>query len=207
MQGCGTVEVHRTSTVDLSFALALPSVLQGGWATMGLTVDPLLSVSSNSLPQWPLPLVSSATENDELAGPSVVMEGIPPVPAKEVEKICHWEYIDLGSFLASHESQGSSQDSGKDLQRNRKPPPVNNLSNWLVVFSMLMAILLAPEDTSHEEGADMAAHLHTILQLHHDLGGSRWLKYDVECREWAEGVKVWGDLNHVNLRQMPTPAS
>jgi len=173
---------------------------------MGLTVDPLLSVSSNSLPQWPLPLVSSATENDELAGPSVIVtEGIPPVPAKVVEKIRRWEYIDLGSLLASHESQGSS---GKDLQRNRKPPPVNNLSNWLVAFSRLMAVLLASGDTSHEEGAGLAAHLHTILQLHHDLGGSRWLKYDVEYREWAaaKGVKVWGDLNmSIYGRCLPQP--
>jgi len=148
-------------------------------------------VASNSLPQWPLPLISSTTENDELAGPSVIVtEGIPPVPAKVVEKIRHWGYIDLGSLLASHESQGSSRDSRKDLQRNRKPPPVNYLLNWLVAFSRLMAVLLASEDTSHEAG--LAAHLHTILQLHHNLGGSRWLKYDVEYREWAaaKGVKV-----------------
>jgi len=98
-------------------------------------------------------------------------------------------------------------DGGKDLQRNKNPLPINNLTNWLVAFSRLMAVLLASEDTSHEEGAGLAAYLHTILQLHHNHGGSRWLKYDVEYREWAAaGVRVWGGLNmSIYGRCLPQP--
>ena len=45
---------------------------------------------------------------------------------------------------------------------------LNNLTNWLVAFLRLMAVP-ASEDTSHKEGAGLAVHLHTILQLHHVL--------------------------------------
>ena len=39
--------------------------------------------------------------------------------------------------------------------------------------------------------AVLAAHLHLILQLAKDIGGSQWLAYDQHFREWASasGVK------------------
>ena len=98
---------------------------------MGLAVDPLLNVSSSSLPQWPLPLTASIADNIEVAGPSVIVtEGIPPVSTKIVEKIHHWEYVDLGSLLTSQEVLGSNSsffESGKEIQKNKRVPLVNNL--------------------------------------------------------------------------------
>ena len=127
----------------------------------------------------------------------------------------------VGLLLSVSNSTSASQNGGKDLplgvcrsyisssfprhgwwkrfaeEEEQEPPPLNNLTKWQVAFSRLMAVLLASEDTSHEEGDGLAAHLHTILQLHHDLGGSRWLKYDMKYWEWAasKGVRVWNHLN------------
>ena len=79
---------------------------------------------------------------------------------------------------------------------------------WLEAYSTFMAVLLANENTSKEEAAGLAAHLHIILQLHKDLGENRWLKYDVEFCEWAaaKGVHVWGELNmSIYGRCLPQP--
>ena len=60
-----------------------------------------------------------------------------------------------------------------------------------------MAVMLSVEATSKEEAAGLAAHMHLILQLSQDLGGTQWLRYDQEFREWAaaKGMKRWGELN------------
>ena len=177
-------------------------------------MDPLLSVSSSSQPQWPLPLPAVMAGNAEMAaGPSVIVtEGIPPISSKVVEKIRRWEYVDLRSLLTSQELLPGSDSglfgSGKDLQRNQKASSVITLRSWLVAFSRMMAVLLSSEDTSREEAAGLAAHLHSILQLHQDLSGNKWLKYDVEFREWAaaKGVRVWGELNMtIYGRCLPQP--
>ena len=60
-----------------------------------------------------------------------------------------------------------------------------------------MAALTSAETTKKEESMGLVAHLHLILQLHKDLPGPQWLRYDQEYRKWAatRGFKVWGELN------------
>ena len=88
------------------------------------------------------------------------------------------EYTELGSLLVSQDLQGSnsntleSEAQDKDSQNRGKVPPVTNLITWLEAYSKFMAVLLGNENTSKEEGCWLATHLHTILQLHQDLGGT-----------------------------------
>jgi len=61
------------------------------WSDLELPVDPLLGTSSSSssliLPQLPLPLGSQAPIAARVVAPAVVViEGIPPVSVKLVEK-------------------------------------------------------------------------------------------------------------------------
>ena len=72
-----------------------------------------------------------------------------------------------------------------------------NIWSWLQAYSRFMTVMLSVEATSKEEAAGLAAHMHLIQQLSRDLGGTQWLRYDQEFREWAaaKGVKRWGDLN------------
>ena len=60
-----------------------------------------------------------------------------------------------------------------------------------------MAALTSAETTKKEESMGLVAHPHLILQLHKDLPGPQWLRYDQEYRKWAatRGFKVWGELN------------
>ena len=148
----------------------LVSLTSGGsrWATMGLAVNSLLSDCDRGNS-------TSASQSGEKDSPLESMQILDLFWLPMIHKEAPWM-----------------------VQRNRKPPPVNNLTNWLIAFSKLMAVL-ALEDTSHEEGAGMAAHLHTILQLHHDLG---------EYWKWAavKVVRVCSDLNmSIYGRCLPQP--
>ena len=82
-------------------------------------------------------------------------------------------------------------------QAQGKFPVINNKMVWLTAYARFMAVILAAESTSKEEAARLAAHQHVILQLCNDLGGNRWMKYNVEFREWAavKGIRMWGELN------------
>jgi len=68
---------------------------------------------------------------------------------------------------------------------------------WLIAYARFMAVLLSAGNTSREKVAGLAAHQHVALQLHNDLGRNRWMRYDIEFREWAaaKGIHVWGELN------------
>ena len=58
-------------------------------------------------------------------------------------------------------------------QASRQAKPINDILTWLHAFSIYMAALVSADTTSKEEAAGLAAHLHLILQLAKDLGGSQ----------------------------------
>lgn len=187
-------------------------MLSGGatssWSTLGLPVDPLLGCSSSgaNLPQLPLPLGHQATVVARTAAPAVVViEGIPPISVKTVEKIRRWEFVDLANLLISQDPRddtflfvNNEVYEHKTISRSHgKSPVINNIVMWLTAYARFMAVILSAENTSKEEAAGLAAHQHVVLQLHNDLGGNRWMRYDTEFREWAaaKGIHVWGELN------------
>ena len=81
----------------------------------------------------------------------------------------------------------------KTLSRMQgKSPPIRNIMMWLTAYARFTAVILTAESTSKEEAAVLASHQHVILQLHNDLGGNQWMKYDTKFREWAaaKGIHV-----------------
>ena len=179
----------------------------GSYARLRLPVDPLLGTAYASSPQLPLPLGTHPEIVAKTAAPSVVIsEGIPPIPVKLVEKIRHWEFIDLAKLLINHETQpeqptiiigGQLVTLDSPVKSQKKTTAITDILSWVQAFSRFMAVLLSAEATTKEEAAGLAAHQHLILQLSKDLGGKQWAKYDWEFREWAaaKNVRVWGDLN------------
>jgi len=186
------------------------SLYAGGparWSNLRLPVDPLLgSSSSQTLPSLPLLLGPQASLVARTAFPAVVVtEGIPPVSLKVIERVRWWEYVDLATLLASQDTNDDAHPHGdtehygqKSSSRSKgKYPHIHDIMTWLTAYSCFMAVVLAAAGTSKDEAAGLAAHQHVILQLHNDLGGNRWMKYDTEFREWAaaKGIRVWGELN------------
>ena len=128
------------------------------------------------------------------------------MPTKVLEKIRRWEYIDLSTLLdgVTHETTNvtvSHEGQLLVLGTSDRPQPrkkaISDITTWLQAYTRLMAALVSAESTKKEESVGLVAHLHLILQLHKDLAGSQWLRYDQDYREWAaaRGVKIWGDLN------------
>ena len=161
-------------------------------------MDPLLG-SSSSL-SLPLPLGPQVPLVARTASSSIVVtKGIPPMSFKAVKRIRQWEYVDLANLLISQDDALSmTENDQKTPSRSQgKPPPINDIMTWLTAFSRFMAVVLAVDFTTKEEAAGLPAHQHVILQLHGDLGSNRWLKYNIEFREWtaAKRIRAWGELN------------
>jgi len=68
---------------------------------------------------------------------------------------------------------------------------ISDLRTWVQAYSRMMAALVAALATTKEELVGLTVHLHLTLQLHHDLAGAQWLRYDQEYKEWAaaRGIK------------------
>ena len=172
-----------------------------------LPVNPLLTAPVSSVPSLTLPLGSGQVSQALTPSPMlIVAEGIPPVQTKLVEQMQRWEYVDLAKLLGGQEivpEEATVVVDGQKLlmevaQRGqRRQSTISNIWFWLQAYSCYMAVMLSADTTSREEAAGLAAHMHLILQLSRDLGGTQWLRYDQEFREWAaaKGVKRWGELN------------
>ena len=120
---------------------------------------------------------------------------IPSVPTHLIEKIRHWESVDLAQLIGcANTSEGSSSmveghiiTPTKSLRTS--PSTITDFTTWLQAYAPLMAVLLSAPTTSKEEAAGLAAHFHVVLQLAQDLSGRHW---HWEFREWAtaKGIKV-----------------
>ena len=176
-------------------------------------IIPVLPVDPNLTPELPrLIHTPEDTQNHTVAITprpmltSIVADGLPPIPTKLLEKIQRWEYIDLSMLLdgaQQEQTNFSVSHDGKLLimgptdRTQTKRKVISDLRTWLQAYSRMMAALVSAPSTTKEESVGLTVHLHLILQLHHDLAGSQWLRYDQEYREWAaaRGIKKWGELN------------
>ena len=61
-------------------------------------------------------------------------------------------------------------------------------------FSIYAASLAAVRLTTKEKVMGLMAHMFLMVPLSRDLGGSHWLQYDKDFREWAAAkiLRVWG---------------
>ena len=123
-----------------------------------------------------------------------------------LEKIQRWEYINLFTLLdgasyetpnvtVRHDGQLLVLETSDRAKSNRRL--ITDITMWLQAYTRFMTALVAADTTTKQESVGLAAHLHLILQLHKDLAGIQWIRYDKDFREWAatRGVRKWGELN------------
>ena len=147
------------------------------------------------------------TKDTPKVGTTFLMEGIPPVASRLVERIQAWQYVDLAELLtdttAKTEEPLPQATEGQILlvqsidQVKRRRKKITDAATWAQAFSIYAAALASAESTSKAEVASLMAHQHVVLQMHKDLGGMRWLQYDQQYREWAAATKkrIWGEIN------------
>ena len=170
-----------------------------------LPVNPMLLQTQ---PIWSSSLtpLSSCLEAPNTPSPSVIVsDGIPPLPTKLVEKIRRWEYIDL-SKLATEEDVDHNVSSTvvingqvvvvEPTPQPRCHHPQLDIVSWSEAYAKYLAVLVAADTTSREEAAGLAAHMFQIIRLSR-ARGFKWLRYDMEYRQWAaaKNVRTWGDMN------------
>ena len=140
-------------------------------------------------------------------GTTFLLEGIPSLSSRLVERIQAWQYVDLAELLTdmtakteepllqATEGQILLVQSTDQVKRRRKK--ITDVATWAQAFSIYVAALASADSTSKVEVASLMAHQHVILQIHKDLRGMRWLQYDQQYREWAAATKkrVWGEIN------------
>ena len=176
-----------------------------GGVTPLLPVDPSLETHDKT----ELPKLTDFNLEDVVPSkpPSVVVaEGIPPIPTKLLDKIRKWEFVDLALLLDesshrkdevpfSHDGRIILIQSVEQAQKRRKQ--IVDIHAWTEAFAVYMAALASHSATTPDEVVGLIGHLHLITRLSKDLGGSRWLRYDTDYREWAaaKGVRRWGELN------------
>ena len=112
----------------------------GLYTSLGLPVDPLLGTANNLSLQLPVPLGTYPEVMAKTVAPSVVIfEGIPPISVKIVEKICHWEFIDLSKLLVNQDNQpeestavvgGQSMVLESQSRSQRKTTAINDILAW-----------------------------------------------------------------------------
>ena len=138
----------------------------------------------------------------------VLTEGLPPITSKLLDKIQRWEFIDLSSLLSCDPSVKSDTvaftQEGQHIlvvdpqsHINRRKKQILDLPTWVQAFSIYAAGLAAASSTTKEQVMGLMAHMFLMVQLSRDLGGSHWLQYDKDYREWAaaKNLRVWGELN------------
>ena len=136
----------------------------------------------------------------------LVAEGILPIPAKLVERIRGWGYVDLADLLSgvAHKQEDSLSLSEDRIilvqsvdQVRKKRKRIGDIATWSQAYAILVPVLVSAEATTKEEAAGLLAHMQMVIQLYKDLGSLKWLQYDQQYREWAaaSGKRVWGEVN------------
>ena len=137
---------------------------------------------------------------------AVIVEGMPPIASKLLDRIRRWDYVDLVDLLSEptakqYDVPSSSHNQVilvQSLEQVRKKKKnISDIETWLQAFSMYAAALVSDPTTSKDESAGLLAHMYLITQIAKDLGGTQWYKYDKEFRERAAATntRVWGTLN------------
>ena len=123
----------------------------------------------------------------------------PPIPAKVVERIQKWEFVNLASLLSNDQIPddvivmvpGSQLllVPPSDRQPKRKRT-ISDIHSWVQAFSIYAAVLSTADSTSKEETVGLFVHMVTVLQRTKDLGGNQWMQYDKVYREWAAAKEI-----------------
>ncbi len=121
-------------------------------------------------------------------------EGLPPVPARLVDRIRRWEYIEmyelLPELLADHKGEGASC----KLSRARGRKQVQEIAVWLQCFAVFVGVVANYEP---EVVPGLMAYMVSIIRASQEYEGAAWVAYDAAYRRQAAatGSKKWGGVN------------
>lgn len=123
-----------------------------------------------------------------------VGEGLPPVPARLVERIRQWEYVEMCELLPELLADQKGEGAGRKLSRVRGRKQVQEITAWLQCFAVLVGVVAKYEP---EVVPDLMAYMINIVRASQEYEGAAWVAYDAAYRRQAAatGMKRWGGVN------------
>ena len=131
--------------------------------------------------------------------PFILGEGLPPVPAKLVAKICRGEFVDMAELLRDNieaeRRQGSDTgcSSGGGKPRRREIP---DILSWIQCFGTYACVLASQRP---EKLTQLLAYQTTVVREARRCGGTGWQGYDTMFRQHAANTEKetdWSQLNN-----------
>ena len=126
----------------------------------------------------------------------VLGEGLPPVPAKLVEKIRRGEFVDMAELLRDNieaeRRRGSASDIKSLAQKRREVP---DILSWVQCFGAYACVVASQHP---ERLTQLLAYQTTIIREARRCGGAGWQGYDAMFRQHAANAANpvdWSQLN------------
>ena len=199
---CSTAVISPPPPTGLSLgAMAPPQVLHSlslpTFSASTMQAHSLPLTTPSVLPPFPLP-------PPPVSGDFLISANFPPIPAKLVQKIRRWEFVELNQLLPDNLVSFPNQDSelgDQKLTRERKKlPPIEDISSWCL--AMLLYTATCHATYPHKTG-DMLAYMASILQTSSNYPVEACLSYDRVFRaqahlkphfNWAgDNTRLWND--------------
>ena len=131
------------------------------------------------------------TPSRQQAGPCIhIGDGLPPVPAKLVAKICRHEFVEMHELLP--EFWQDQKGEGKTTTKAKKR--ALELTVWLQCFALYVGVL-APRFPL--EVPELMAYMIAIIRAAQEYEGPAWAAYDAAYRRQAaaQGLTKWSQIN------------
>ena len=121
--------------------------------------------------------------------------GIPPIPAKLVQRIEAGNFIEMGELLPERlQITNTNTDVEGTISSKAKYKPVTNIIDWTQCFGLYVAVLSRSQP---ERVADLLGYQTLIIQAYREYDGDCWLGYDrtFRLRAASQGNCNWSSVD------------
>ena len=140
-----------------------------------------------------------AQEKDGAAYQAFILgEGLPPVPAKLVGKICRGEFVDMAELLRDNieaeRRRGSAGEASRSASQRRREIP--DILSWVQCFGTYACVVASQHP---EKLTQLLAYQTTVIREARRCGGTGWQGYDSMFRQHAANMGAdtdWSKLNN-----------
>ena len=127
----------------------------------------------------------------------VMSEGLPPVPAKLVGKICRGEFVDMAEMLRDNieaeRHRGTATEPSKLSGHRRREIP--DILSWIKCFGTYACVVASQHP---EKVTQRLAYQTTVIREARRCGGAGWQGYDAMFRQHAASAGAEADWSKLN---------
>ena len=124
--------------------------------------------------------------------PVLISDGLPPVPARLVERISQGIFVEMSELLPDHLCAADT-DVGDRRANKTKLTEVDNIIDWIQCFGIYIAVL---SRSAPDRVADLLGYQSLIISAAQYHRAGRWVVYDRRFRlkASAKNIKIWSAI-------------